>query len=379
MTKIVAYTKKGEKRYKFQAYLGINKTTQKRVMVSRSGFHSQREAKIALERLHYQFEHSTAFSSANITYREVYELFIKAYAATVTESTLNRVLGIFRLHVLDAIGDRKIKSLDMLACQYLIDDLSEHIKDIRKVGNYVGMVFNYAIKLDLIAKNPMQFVTYPQRVHRQNDNFWNKKQLQQFLNILDKEYSHQPKMQMYLRLAAVSGARKAELLALQVNNVDYENNCITINKTITKGLDNSQKIGKTKTVNSNRTLYLDDKTMQMLGKWQKQLRLNLHILGFDTLKPDQLLFPNTRNEMLSLMKPNKWLASVINKYDLKPISPHGLRSTVATLLSQAGASLKEMQLQLGDTDIDVLLTHYVKLDNQMKQETTRKLSEFVGF
>ncbi|WP_076621478.1 hypothetical protein [Secundilactobacillus malefermentans] len=41
--------------------------------------------------------------------------------------------------------------------------------------------------------------------------------------------------------------------------------------------------------------------------------------------------------------------------------------------------LKVIELQLGNSDIGVLLTHYIHLDEKMKQDTAQKLSEFVGF
>jgi len=37
---------------------------------------------------------------------------------------------------------------------------------------------------------------------------------------------------------------------------------------------------------------------------------------------------------------------------------------VATVLSEAGVPLKAIELQLGDSDIGVLLTHYIHLDEK---------------
>jgi len=37
---------------------------------------------------------------------------------------------------------------------------------------------------------------------------------------------------------------------------------------------------------------------------------------------------------------------------------------VATALSEAGVPLKAIELQLGDSDIGVLLTHYIHLDEK---------------
>lgn len=47
-------------------------------------------------------------------------------------------------------------------------------------------------------------------------------------------------------------------------------------------------------------------------------------------------------------------------------------------LSEAGATLKGIELFLGDSDMDVIIKHYVKLDNDMKKSTSRKFSNFLN-
>lgn len=389
MTEIVSYSKKGQTYYKFQAYLGMNQITGKRKSVSRSGFKTKREARIVLDRLKYEFEHSMAHTNDEITFDDVYKLWLPVYATTVTESTLSRVKGIFEHHATEYFGHRKIADINVVYCQGFVTKLSETIKDIRKVGNYVGMVFKYAMKMDFIQKNPMAFVTYPQNVRQQNNNFWSREQLRVFLDELDQHCTNSAKMYTFLRLMAVTGARKGELLALQINDYDSNIGAIQINKTLTLTVDHKYTVGKTKTTNGNRTLYLDKKTVRILNQWLLAERQEMFILGFNINdNPNQLLFPSTKNTLLSPMKPNKWLSNIIDRYNknhthkndvrLKSITPHGLRHTLATLLSESGATLKQVQLQLGDSDLDTVLNTYTHLDEQMKKDTAKQFADFVG-
>lgn len=165
---------------------------------------------------------------------------------------------------------------------------------------------------------------------------------------------------------------------MQLTDVNYNESSITINKTITRGLNNTQKIGKTKTVNSNRTLYVDKATMDMLHDWQNLLQKQLIMRGIG-MQNDQLLFPNSHNSMTSLMEPNHWLKRIVDDNNLKPaITPHGFRSTMASLLSQAQLPMKSIQLILGDNSTDVLLTHYIQQDEKMKQESSKQFSDYIG-
>ncbi|CDQ41386.1 tyrosine-type recombinase/integrase [Virgibacillus massiliensis] len=57
----------------------------------------------------------------------------------------------------------------------------------------------------------------------------------------------------------------------------------------------------------------------------------------------------TRPDMrpLRLAQPNDILKSFIKRHELHPITIHGLRHTHASLLFEAGASIKEVQARLG--------------------------------
>ncbi len=50
---------------------------------------------------------------------------------------------------------------------------------------------------------------------------------------------------------------------------------------------------------------------------------------------------------LRLAQPNDILKSFIKRHELHPITIHGLRHTHASLLFEAGASIKEVQARLG--------------------------------
>lgn len=376
MAKITSYIKNNKTFYKFKAYLGINQLTGNRVNVSRSGFATKREAKIVLDRLTYEFKNSRQYNNEEITFKEMFDVWFPVYSSTVSESTQARVKGIFVHHALPYFGKMKIAEIKVQTCQRFVDDLSETIQDINKVGNYVGLVFKYAMKLEFIQKNPMALITYPQRQAKQNTNFWTADQFNIFLGYLDTIKSKLPKTYVYLRLLAMTGARKGEILALHVDDYDYSNKSIKIALTVTRSIDNKQKLGPTKTVSGVRTLYLDDKTATILEEWLNTgLDDYKNTLGLPNPDGKQLIFPNDKNKMLSLMKPNDWLDSIINGYNkshnnkLKRITPHGLRHTMATLLSQSGATIKQVQLQLGDSDVETVLNTYTHLDEKLKKET----------
>ncbi|USK34055.1 Arm DNA-binding domain-containing protein [Bacillus sp. F19] len=77
MTIIKPYTKKdGSKAYMFNVYLGVDPITKKKKRTTRRGFHSRKEANLALSKLRLELEDQGIGSINNLSFLEVYELWI---------------------------------------------------------------------------------------------------------------------------------------------------------------------------------------------------------------------------------------------------------------------------------------------------------------
>ena len=112
----------------------------------------------------------------------------------------------------------------------------------------------------------------------------------------------------------------------------------------------------------------------------------MFVLGYNIdSSNDQLLFPNTHNELLSLTKINKWLQVIINTYNknhdekLKRINIHGIRHTACSLMLESGSSIKAVQLQLGHSDTSQIMKVYWHISNKTQMNTVNNLAKFVNF
>ncbi|WP_431029649.1 Arm DNA-binding domain-containing protein [Lysinibacillus sp. LZ02] len=79
--------KNGEKRYKFQIYVGVDPLTGKEQRTTRRGFKTKKEAALALARLKLDIDNGTFRKVQAETFQDVYELWIEQYKKTVEEST----------------------------------------------------------------------------------------------------------------------------------------------------------------------------------------------------------------------------------------------------------------------------------------------------
>lgn len=392
MSSITQYkTKAGKTFYRVQYTIGVDPLTGKKKRTQKRGLKTQREAKLFLAKQMVDIDKHGFAENQKVKYQDVYDYFMKSYKSTVKESTLNRVQGLFKYHILPLLGNKSIKKITIPMCQEMVNKWSVDLVDFRKVVSYAGMVFKEAKRLRIIYDNPMELVVLPkdkaERHKLSDDKFWDRNELNLFLRKSYETYhGRNNKAVTLFRLLAFTGARKGEILALQISDFDYTDRTLLINKTVTRAIDNKQKIGTPKTIGGYRTLGLDKTTADMLNNWINELHRKLKFLGIETSDDEQLIFPNTKNKLLSLMKPNKWMQHIIdtcNKHldsdsKLKRITPHGIRHTWATIaLESKKMTLKQVQQQLGDSDINVVLNTYAHVTKQTSKETIDSFTAYL--
>lgn len=372
----------GEKRYMFKIYIGVDPLTGKEKRTTRRGFKTKKEAELALARIKLEISKGTFRKTQAETYQEIYELWIKQYEKTVEESTFMKTTGIFRNHILPALGQYKIEKMNIDVCQRHVDEWSAKLKKFRMVKAYAAKVMDFAIKRGYIQTNPFALVDMPklkksivESDEESNENFYTREQLIEFLSALKEENNF--KAYTLFRLLSFSGMRKGEALALKWTDLNFKENEIRINKAISRGKGNQLYLKSTKT-GIVRIIKMDEQTMQILKQWKKQQHEDYLILGFNTLNKDQLVFSNERNEYLQPTKTRKWLVHVQKKYNLKPITTHGLRHTHCSLLFEAGASIKEVQDRLGHSDVKTTMDIYTHVTKKAKAEAIQKFQNYLN-
>lgn len=289
MTIIKPYTKKdGTKAYMFNVYLGIDPITRKKKRTTRRGFDTRKEANLALSKLHLELEDQGIASINNLSFLEVYDLWIDQHRKEVKITTYDSIVSKFKSRILPKFGHLKINSITRAFCQKTVNEWAEEIKTYSDYKVQVNLVFKYALKLDIIQQNPMEHVTLPKKhtdmIFNQSDevqNFYTKEELKLFLKTIEKDVNE--KTFTIFRLLAFTGARKGEILALYWSDIDFINKSISFKKTLvtTKG---QQLLQTPKTTASRRLISIDEETLGYLKKWrtrqsEEYKELNISLLS----------------------------------------------------------------------------------------------------
>ena len=228
-----------------------------------------------------------------------------------------------------------------------------------------------------IATNPMEYVIIPEKEEKfladqeRPRNFWTKDELQHFLRLAKEHMDVQDYMLFYL--LAYTGMRKGELLALDWKDVDTDKNNIFIHQTLFFQ-DGKATMQKVKTYEA-RTIHIDTSTARALQKWRVQQREWL--LGYGYTKTPQKVLTRGDGRPLRIAYPNEKLDSFIKKNNLHRITVHGLRHTHASLLFEAGATVKEVQARLGHRDIKTTMDIYTHVTDNVKDKTADTFARFM--
>ncbi|MGE7093495.1 site-specific integrase [Lysinibacillus sp. NPDC048646] len=86
------------------------------------------------------------------TYQDIYNTWVEQYENSVEESTFVKTIGIFKNHILPAMGSYKVDKIDIATCQKHVNQWAKKLKRFRMVKSYAAKVLDYAIKHGYIDK-----------------------------------------------------------------------------------------------------------------------------------------------------------------------------------------------------------------------------------
>lgn len=365
----------------FKFYLGTDSLTGKPITTTRRGFKSRKEAQDAMNQLQLEVYSGTYKKQQYETYQDIYNMWVEQYENSVEESTFVKTIGIFKNHILPAMGTYKVDKIDIATCQKHVNQWAKKLKRFRMVKSYAAKVLDYAIKHGYIDKNPFTLVEMPKKRKQivldeaEFENFYEREQLIKLL----QSFEQQDNLMVYtiFHVLSYSGMRKGEVLALTWNDINFERSEIRINKAISRGKD-CQLYLKTTKNGVVRTIKMDETSMSLLSNWKLQQSKIYLAKGINTSNKKQLVFSNKYNRFIQPVQTQKWLHKVIDKYKLQPITTHGLRHTHCSLLFEAGASIKEVQERLGHTDVKTTMDIYTHVTKQTKASTIEKFDAYIN-
>lgn len=380
MASFQKYTTKDGIRWMYKYYSTIDPATGKKKQSTKRGFKTKKEAQLDAARIEQEIANGSFITEDRlITFEQVYKQWFETISSTYKPSTRKAVISKFKKRILPHFGNLKMKDISKSYCQEVINKMATEIKSVQNFKMYVNQIFEHAVKMEIIATNPLKGVIVPKKKEEfiasaadQARNFWEKSEIKKFLGIAKRECSMRDYVIFHLLI--YTGGRKGEILALRWPDIDFKARTIAFNKTLFH--ENGEHISLTsKTSASRRLISIDDTTVGLLKKYRTE-QSGGPVVQINS-KSNEMVFTRSDNTPLRLAYLNDKLDEIIKAHQLHPITVHGLRHTHASLLFEAGASIKEVQERLGHSDIKMTMDIYTHVTKTVKEQTASRFEKFM--
>lgn len=229
----------------------------------------------------------------------------------------------------------------------------------------IHRALKYAVKIKTIQSNPAVNVERP-RKEKFIGSFYDKKEINTLFDIIQGH-----PLEVAIKLAAFYGLRREEIIGLKWTAIDFENNTLTIQHTVTEcNLDGKHievASDTAKTDSSLRTMPLVTNFREMLlAKKEKQEHYR-KLCGRSYCKEYlDYIFVNEMGERWKPRYLSDGFKRILEQNGLHRIRFHDLRHTCASLLLANNVPMKKIQEWLGHSEFSTTANIYAHLDYQSK-------------
>ena len=348
--------------YYYSVELGVDRITGKRIQKKSSKsakgnpFRTAKEAYEEVTKIKLEYHKVKNYSDYDITYeRFMKENYLPMYEKSVEQGTWLSKQPALNLLV-QRFGKIKLRNITLTDCEKFRVYLLTHNQYSQSYTSMIYGVFrktlDYAVKIQYLETN-LSKQTDAISKGRTTVAYWTKAEFEKVLTsfYIDDLYEHMSFIA--IGLYYMTGIRVSEGLALKWADIDLENKKMRIHGTLEmRGKANYRVKSYTKTVSSQRTISLDDTTIQLLIKW-KQRQEKQYIGPFIISYSKAPLHRSTINRII------KRHADISGVHQ---IQAKGLRHSHASyLINEHNIDVLVISRRLGHSSPEITLKHYAHL------------------
>lgn len=171
-----------------------------------------------------------------MTLNDIFYEYLNFYECLLSNSTLRSDKATYNKHIKNDLGLKDIRVIKFIHIQSLCNNLIKQdykIKTIKNILAKLRVIFNFAIKLEIIDKNPCRFVELPKFDNRRYFDYSVAVQKKIIKAIIENK-GYNADIFFFL----LHGRRKNEVLSLKWRDINFKTSSYTIPAKINKAKRN---------------------------------------------------------------------------------------------------------------------------------------------
>ena len=270
-------------------------------------------------------------------------------------------------HVIKFLNDIN-KDIDKIR----MDDINRYLSDLSikpngslASGSYLVAVysalkkfFKYLVDSERIEKDPMNGIERPapKKAEMVERTYLTKAEIRKLFKVVDGEDIWTKRNRAILVILFFTGIRNTALTEINIQNVDFDNNCIYV---IDKGM-------------KPKPCYLDDGKMEIIKDW---VNVRNRIITSNT----DALFISSRGHKRITQETSRYVINQASEAIGHKISPHKARASFATNALNSGLSLYEVSKLMNHSSTQVTAACYIQGQDERIKEANLKAISFMKF
>ena len=333
--------------YRYTDWTGTRRKTQKR------GFRTKKEAE----------EWLTVFllqqaGDVKMPFKEFWEIYKEDMAKRLRRSTMRQKEYLVKDKLLPYFGETPLSEISVPMIRKWQGEMLEKGFSptyLKTIYNHLNAMMNYAVRYYDLKTNPCHKAGSIGKQKADEMEYWTLEEFNTFADaIIDKRVAW-----TMFNLLFWTGMRLGELLALTVEDIDFETNEINIDKSLNR-LDKEDVITPPKTEASIRKIKMSEGLSEIMKDYIDSM--------YHPKKNSRLFEGYSKHYM------EKEFSSGIRKSGVKKIHIHCLRHSHASMLVQSGFNPVEIAARLGHGKVTTTIETYCHAADNSQDQIADSLS-----
>lgn len=369
-------TKRGDT-FRIKVSLGYD-TEHKQIVKSTTfkppqGVTSKKAEKLA-QQFAYDFENKCKdYTELNENMRssELADWYFENYASIeLKPSTAYTYKGQYNNHIKLVIGNMKLKDITTPKLTRIMKSLTLNPQTVKKVYVVIQSIFRRGAEQGFIRDTPCRNVILPKRKKSRKNKALEEDKLKRFMEYLESKPWDED-FKRIIKVLLYTGMRSGECLGLAWEDIDFENNTISINHTLTD-IGGKHELTDPKTESSIRIIGMGQELKKVLLAQKEYIEKLKYALGDDFAHPE-MVFVSARGNYRDRNSVYQSLKRFTKGTEFEDMTLHQLRHCNATMLLNSGIDLKVVSEHLGHCDVNVTADIYADVLRKTKARTAEQI------